>query len=236
MDHYLANYVQSLRPPAHIDPTTVAYIQDLLLPLMESMDQASDLKEWITKTLPGDLGHQAQIQGNKQKIARYLLHEIVILANFHAHEHKSSWILPWDICGAMLADSELKTLLTDEHQTLPVQVVIIDQTYTHYLSEDFVSGMCDFYRATSNIPQLTIYGQPLAPDYNLRPQEHRHTHDPSLYDREYSIIVGHEWRSFNHLDYLRGLKTAAQWLNLNLYHSVRNLLQYSATGTSMMSF
>jgi hypothetical protein len=122
-----------------------------------------------------------------------------------------------------LLEADLHDYVPD--YALPVSVLINGNSFTHRMPMDLAMGILLFARTAHVDLGMTMYGDPLtyfmfgADDiYDIIP-DHEAEHGLSL-----RMIDGTRRYYFFGTDFLRGIKTAAEWLGLD-HHDYWNSLQ-----------
>lgn len=243
--------LQMVQPELIADPTSVAYIQFILTPYAEAIEQASDIEiliNWIESAYPGDLskhGHSEAIKAyqntegdeiTRMAAARfnainYLIDEILELGGYVTKDTRDERILPWDIKRAMGNDEELKIMIADpDSKTLPIFVTIGAQNFEHLLSSELVAGIQDYYRLRGDNISMSMFGVMLSTDY-LASEYGRFYEENN--DTTYSVMIAGITRKFNTPDYITGAKTAAQWRNEDIHQYVTDLTMTNENGESV---
>ena len=198
-----------------------------------SAELADHAKDYATRTVnnyrTGQVGpnmteSEAYMTGFIEGMASDLFDQ----AGQRANELRSWIIIPWDVRNAIATDQSWNQMFPGDDRSLPVQVTINGLTFEHSLTDEFVYGLLDFYQAANQQPPiLSLYGEKFDRIYNLDGQEQLDDRYSSEHydegDLPYMVRVGGQSKSFDHLEYLQGMKTAAQWLNMDVHALVRNL-------------
>ncbi|CAH6420037.1 Hypothetical protein HVR_LOCUS1076 [uncultured virus] len=189
----------------------------------------------ITKTT-ANLTPNGEIDENDPEILRaardtiieYLTAEIVELSGNHAYDVNDMIILPWDIQGATGCDEELARMFGTKCEpktilTLPVDVVVGPQHYSHKLTEELTCGILLFGAAVGDRRNFNIsmFGTPFSPDYML--QQNRF----STGSETYTVDVGGRNYTFNSVAFMQGISTGAQWMGIDHHTIWSNLLDHS---------
>ena len=256
---------QMIHPDTALDDTTLAYLRSLLTPYASAIEPATSeesVLNWIDAAFFGELAKHGRAEAQKAlakqeddddatrlaavktATVEYLLAEMIELAGNRARDYRSGQILPWDVRYTIFHDEELSRMFPGNEFTLPVQVTVSGQTFTHELSADFVAGLFAFYRADGSMPPVTtLFGEQLRSTFDLDyvdPEDGEVVPDGRYADdndyNSYSINVGDELYTFNTLDYIRGLSTAAQWLNKDVHSLASGLQDVSADPPQELTF
>lgn len=252
---YITTVAKRVHPTLTLDPTTIAYLQFLLTPYAQAIEQADSLESvyaWLELAFPGELKIHAKAEAEKAvdkagevddveklKVGRrstieYLADELIDLAGNRARDHKDTIVLPWDLKLAITTDKELEeTFKQDGTQGLVVTVRIGANDSPHALSEDFVAGILLYYHAAGKPINLFLYGAPLAADYLTNPDGTRHDEDNAREIADgpnYLIDVGGTTYSFRTADFIQGANSAAMWLGEDYHTRVTNLRTFNLEG------
>ena len=179
-----------LFPLKVLHSTTIAYIQVLMRPYAEIIDNTFNigaLKDWISRNfllqttivmhdkihdtinrIAAEDGAVNPLNHVKTMIIEYILSKIILSAG----EHVSSFptdetILPWDVQYGIGHDGDftLPFGITEEVNTLPVTVTIGDQQFQHMLSLEFTCGLLLFLVGKPDKYQITMFGVPFTTNY-----------------------------------------------------------------------
>jgi hypothetical protein len=249
---YITHIAHEVHPDSVLDATSVAYIQHLLTPYGQAVEQAESVDSiyaWLDVAYGGELAKHAKSMGMKaadkvtgdetekiktvrKEVIEYLVAEITELAGDAARNVTDGNILPWDIKVAIVNDEDLERMLKqgDGTNTMPVTVRIGANDSPHSLTEDFVAGILLYYTAAGHLITLYLYGVPLTSDYLTNDAGGRHEEYVAREGRtpsKYLVKVGTEDRSFNTPDFLQGAATAALWLNEDFHTRLTNLRTFT---------
>jgi hypothetical protein len=168
-----------IRTGVPVDPTTIAYIRELLTPYAQAVDQATSVASvhaWVDQVYPPSLRwvHDRLNETNTVHDAAFQAIAFLVrqLAEAAAH-YPADVLMPWDIKqGIQLvgqsSDSIAALTPVTAGNTLPVTVRLNGQDHVHQLSQDFVVGLTDYYRYTNAVIQLFMFGVPLTVDDRVR--------------------------------------------------------------------
>jgi hypothetical protein len=255
---FITAVAHEVHPGLIVDPSTVAYLQYLVTPYAQAVEQAEALDQldaWLDVALPGELAKHAKSEVakavtkagevddvEKVKAARrgtivYVLAELIELSGNRARDHGDTTILPWDLKLAIAKDEELETMFkqNDGTDTVVVTVRIGASDSPHAMSEDFVAGILLYYHAAGKDAAVTLYlyGVPLTNAYLLNPDGSRHHEDNAREGEDASnflVDVGGTTYSFRSPDFLQGAASAAMWLNEDFHTRLTKLRTFNAEG------
>lgn len=252
---FITTVARNVHPEAVVDPTSIAYLQHLLTPYAQAVEQAESVESvyaWLDLALPGELAKHARsevakavdkagevddtekLKAARRAVIEYLEAEILELAGNASWDMLDMNILPWDIKKAITKDEELEKMLQQNDGTdkLVVTVRIGANEYSHSLTEDFVAGILLYYNVAVQPITLFLYGVPLTTDYAVS----RHNENAAREGNEpapYIVSVGGEDVAFWTPDFLQGAATAAQWLKEDYHTRVTNLRTFDDDGNEV---
>jgi len=236
-----------------LHPTSIAYIQSLLSPYAQVLDQASSVNhiiDWLPKALPGlidikslntPIEDLSRLKGGlndgpefvqlaKSIIIDKLISRLIISVNDDILFYKGdNMILPWDILESTSFDDTLRERLgiLKGQQSLPVQIIIENIIHNHEFTEEFTMGLLLYSLVSQKPLQILLFGIPLNNDYFLNPNGNRYTKFCHNARRtEYSIIIGGVNYCFITIGFIHGFITGASWYNDDHHRYWSNLISY----------
>lgn len=183
-----------VHPHCYIHPTSIAYIQSLLIPFVEVIDPAplEGVLQWIPLAFPGELAEHATSEllkarlntikelekleedpavqtAAKDAIIQYIVERLIELGGNKARDVNDNIIIPWDIQRGISNDMELSEMfhIPEDTKILPVTVTVGQQQFTHMLTDEFTVGLLVFSlpNVGNNNFNITLFGTPFNTDY-----------------------------------------------------------------------
>lgn len=250
---------QEIYPERDYLPTTLTYIQLLIIPFAEAVDQAVDVNsliQWIPLVFKGDLFRDVMEKLNiadgrlasiRAAVVESLIEEIIKAVE---HENQTNgiefhWVVPWDVKDAIAKDHELRALfqLNVEDNKLPITITVGPDQFTHNVSFEFAAGLLLYSNKEvgNHDFHITMFGQPF--EYNMmgrRDIDERYSRfhlGESSDTRNYTVrIVGRDY-TFDSLEFLQGFIAGAYWDNVDHHQYWSKLRDYTKVpGGTKMTF
>jgi hypothetical protein len=250
---YITNIASQDRPNQVVDPTSIAYIQHLVTPYAQAIEQTDSVDEaqqWLRRTFERELAvyanrkllranaiaatagldEPARLTAVSRAVIEYLAGELLEVGGNHARYLKDTTILPWDIKAGISGDSELDGVFKQKDDTDKLMVTITagGNDFSHALSEDFVAGIQMYYLAERSNVTISLFGVPLTTTHLTNAGGARH--DESVAREgptKYLVSVDGVNISFRTPDFLQGAATAALWLNEDFHTRLTNLRTFN---------
>lgn len=251
----IVNMYNITHPNFYPHPTTVIYLQALLLPYITILNHATNIDsiiQWIPMAFLPEHSHSISSNierlpelyiANKQDtrvltsvkntIIKYLLTELIELSwDIVDYEGERYIILPWDILRAITDSVELAEMfgVTPKEVTFPVTVTIGRNQYVYNVCQDLVMGILLFSGIIGVDFELTLLGIRLYPGL----EQFCNPNDPCSfrylfnrnYQTNYQVTVNNITYWFDIAEFMQGIVTAAQWANIDHHRYWNNLLEY----------
>lgn len=219
--------VQLLGKENDVDPTSYAYLEKLLKPYADAIENVTDIQsivDWVPMAFMGELAagilsdldnmlnveKSDDVDAVKYAVIDYILGEIISQTISYLESQQSTTILPWSIQEAIKLDGELMRItgITMETNTIPVNVTFDSNTFEHQLTQDLVAGIFAIYGAADQELQISIHGVFLT-------FESFQSYTKENLNAEYTVKIGGTINKFNTPSFMQGVNTGAQWMNVN---------------------
>lgn len=244
VEYVLINYVDE---NLIITNEAVGYLRELLRPYIEAAmlaDGPKSLFTWMNQLFNEEiLSHinaEINYMPNMQGIIRAMIVALLIAILDDMQENTYMWlniITPWDIKRLLKLESkrdiaryfgipvEQREDININNSLLPVVVTINGQSFTHEMTYEHVLGILAFYRLLRQQHPLSMYGLRFEDfDDILRG---RITQETEMYRQSgYTINVGPEIYVFHDTEFMRGLLTAAMWMDIDPHVYITNLMDW----------
>ena len=251
--HNIQNISSNISKNVVLHPTSIGYIQNLITPYAQILDQANSVKDvtdWIPKALPllvspisvdiavdklvklkGGIKEGTEfVQLAKNTVVNILIGTIISSVDNDIIFYKSdNMILPWDIKESMFFHNNLLESfgIVKGDNKLPVEIIIDNKSYEHQLTEEFTMGLLLYSLVAQKPIHIKLFGIPLSYDYFLNPQGNRYTKFCSDARRtEYSVVIGGVNYCFITPDFMQGIATGASWYNDDHHKYWTDLISY----------
>ena len=179
-------------------PATIGYIQVLLTPYAEAIEQEQNvesIRQWVRLIFKGELirtalasldeaidfenmihGHDHHIALVKAAVIENIINEIMDASAAAALSIPGNrLVLPWNVYDAISTDTELSetfSMFPINPILLPVTIIIGGESFTHNLSEEFVLGLLVFSSETGSNYGVIMFGSQLSTKDIVGEQDH----------------------------------------------------------------
>lgn len=231
--------------PITITEEALGYIRYLITPYIDAMktaDTSLSIIHWVTyptfkyvlfDRIVDEIDNLRRIYENEITIPLDVMKEAIIkgilFTLFHSSELinyiRDNILTPWDINQSLyfnkLIGDQFNIIQYQDPITgniiVPVTVTLNNQNFIHNISYDMVLGIIAFYKVLKKPHPLSMFGGNFSIENN--------NISSRLKGNTYIIKVGDVIYSFDNIDFLRGLITAAHWENVNVHDNVTDLKQ-----------
>lgn len=235
---FIETVASQVHPDVSFSIPTIIYIQSLLLPYAQAIDQATSveaIKQWIPEVFPGELSKHAlaeidkvvrklfnnftdsseAITAAKTAALEYIIAEIIEISGNRARRDLGDIFgTPWDVQTAILADDDLNKMFAIHDNKLPITAVVNGQVVNHELSEEFVTGLTAFEKTSLGDFDIRVFGQPaLLPGYR-RYSGYWAQEDGKVYKYHFTTSDDTVYY-FNTPEFIQGFLTGAQWTGVD---------------------
>lgn len=243
---FIENISSELYPDLEIHPTTVAYIQTLLDPIVQVLNPVTDVDSilaWIPQAFTGEFGDEqvltltnlketgATVDEIKQSFFKGLVAALVQPSGAYVEGHEGDdVILPWDVqvnLGAGTDNGDDVAIIfgvQPEDRALPVTITIGTNSFTHMLTCEFTYGLLLFFAVAGQQFIVTMFGVPLTINNIVRFA----LEDPE-YRSNYTVEIGNMNHTFSTPEFMQGFATGAQWVGVDHHLYWKNLVHHTIT-------
>ena len=248
VEYVLTNYIAD---DLIVTYEAVGYLRQLLLPYIEAMGTAETVESlytWMNNLFNADILQQINAEFNNirpevltvQKVKEAIIVGLLaaILDDINEDTYVGSFITPWDIKTLLEKESHRDIarffgIPTNERENinvnislLPVTVTINRQTFVHDMTYEHVLGILAFYRLILQQHPLSMYRFRFEDfdDILLERSNQRHY---MFMQSGYTVNVGPDIYMFYDSEFMRGLLTAAMWLNVDPHMYITNLMEWT---------
>lgn len=197
-----------------LSAVSVAYLSQMVNPIRELLAPVEDretIVNWLNQISPEitqavSNSFTEDLGADKEMIVGYLAQIVLLYTGL-------SQPTPWDLASNR---NELTVKLFGEAQnTLPVDVKIGENTFTHQLSKEFTYGLV---AGADETIQITLYGTPLTVDVFA------HINDNLEQGTKYYVALVHGNKYiFTSIDFLQGVITSTQWRGVDPHTVVADI-------------
>ena len=222
--------MSDLFPVFELTPMTQSHLNHMILPLIESINNAQSvdvLIQWVSSVLPGNeeviasLNTTQDVNAAKQYIIQYIAVELL-----NSTGKSIQTITPWDLHSTRT--DVLTQFFGPVTQTLLITVNV--GQHQHLMSQDLAFGIV---LILYNHQQFKL----LLDDYELTINEMAIPYMTSEQNiKTYQLVTSIGDITFNGAEVVQGIITAAQWLNVDPHTLVDNLRENTAEGQVLLNF
>jgi hypothetical protein len=243
-------------PNSIVHPSSIYYIQNLLLPYAEELDllnNQKDIWEWIWPRFHRETVRRITESLSDTENVILLRNEVIdqlvflIIGNV-SDQVNTVDILPWSVQDAVMDDELLNSLpwnigdkamdisggYVPRPNTRKLEVSILLRgkgKFTDSFTEEFTIGLLLFSKISGFIVYIGIFMSALDSDYFLRDGEDRLTkYNYQTEDSRYMVTVGESVYAFSTNDFMQGFATGASWLGVDHHDYWSNLMMKDAGG------
>lgn len=212
---------------AFITPLTHAYITSMLEPYVTALSATNDvasIRQWFPMILQEPYLEEivtmtnniVDVEEMKASFILYLTTKLIELAHLQTYADMLP-ILPWDV--ARIQDPLFTKLFGEPSLVIPVQVTAGPSIFVHMLSQDITFGL------------LSVLCKDVTYSFKISGVELDITHLLSRYEPKddvqhlYAATLLTGKAEFDSPETIQGVKTAAQWLNIDSRTLVKDLMQ-----------
>jgi len=195
LNNMLKPYEDALAPATEVDQI------NLWIP---QIFQEKDLKN-VQKAIHG----KVDIEDIKQAIVNFISGHLLSIIKV-----EPKMITPWDLAGTR--DALTTKLFGPGNSEIPIEVTVGPTTYIHFLSEEFTFGLLNILDTNPSY-LITVGGTKIKSD------DIKRNYDPvNATEFKYEITTPLGLTRFYTPDFIQGIMTAAQWLNINAHTLVKD--------------
>lgn len=246
----ISEQLLDMSPVSIVHPSSIYYIQNLLLPYAEELDLLQTpeaIWDWLWPRFHREtnrmITESLSDTENVILVRNEILDKLVFMISMNVSDQQNKVdILPWSVQDAVMDDQLLNSLAWNigdkvmdlsygfdpvpNTRKLEVSIMLRGKpNITESVTEEFAIGLLLFSKISGLIIQIGIFMGALDSNYFVRDGEDRLTkYNYITDDSRYMFTVGESVYVFSTNDFMQGFATGALWLGDDHHHYWSNLM------------